>query len=62
MSEHQIFTKRALENIVDLIEVLFNDISTSPKRNYDEQNEFEAYISNRIDSIRYDISSITEVE
>lgn len=51
-------TKRILNDIVDLIETLFNEATTNPKRNYDEQNEFEADISKRIDSIRYDIERL----
>ena len=51
-------TKRILNDIVDLIEILFNEVTTDSKRNYNEQNEFEADISERIYSIRYDIEQL----
>ena len=51
-------TKRILNDIVDLIETLFNDATTNSKRNYDEQNEFEADILKRISSIQYDIEQM----
>lgn len=53
MKEDITEVKRVLNNISDLIEVLFNEVVRPSNRHYEDQIEFENAVENKISDIRY---------
>lgn len=50
--------KVILNEMIDLIETLFKEMTNPSKRNWEDQMEFEADISNRIDVLREMVGKI----